>query len=239
MIFAIFPLFQYGMEESLGIHVILSNIFWWASFILVISAYNYRDKWNIGEIPWTFLFLTFFFFGARELGHLIPSLFYGVIRYIFGIFSGIFMTSALILIYIKIYKRKSISVSIGLFPFILALVFLILFLWLYFSGTSLETMQNNFFDIENIVWIAGSLISIYTTFMLGTKSTGGFVNVFLFFHLASIIALLWKFLGLIGEISCPLPYAIREILETMFGMGAITSVYILRKMLKDLSRRLL
>jgi hypothetical protein len=43
----------------------------------------------------------------------------------------------------------------------------------------------------------------------------------MFFHFVAIVALLWKFLGLIGNISCPVPYSIREILETLFGVFAI------------------
>jgi len=74
--------------------------------------------------------------------------------------------------------------------------------------------------------------------MLGMKSTGGFINFYMFFHFAAIFALLWKFLGLIGNISCPVPYSIREILETLFGVFAIMSVIVLRKMLINLSKRI-
>ena len=107
--FDIYSLFSYGIEETLGIHVILSNLFWWTSLILVITAYKNRRIWNVGEMPWAYLFMTFLFFGIRELGHLAKSPMTGSIRYVFGIFSAIFLTSALILIYMKIYKRKTIS----------------------------------------------------------------------------------------------------------------------------------
>jgi len=57
----------------------------------------------------------------------------------------------------------------------------------------------------------------------------------MFLQFAAIFAILWKFLGIIGTISCPIPYSIREFMETLFGICAIISVYILEKMLKKLS----
>lgn len=226
----------YGFEETLGPHVILSNLFWWTSLILVIAAYKNRRIWNVGEMPWAYLFMTFLFFGIRELGHLGKSPVVGSIRYVFGIFSAIFVTSAFIFIYIKIYKRKKISKNISYIPVILALIFPILFIYLYFSGTQTEHLMNIFFNIENIVWIIGGSITIFTTYMLGTKSTGGFVYVFMFFQFAAILAILWKILGLIGSISCPIPYSIREFMETLFGVLAIISMYVLEKMLRNLSK---
>ena len=228
----------YGIEESIGIHVILSNLFWWTSLILVITAYKNRRIWNVGEMPWTYLFLTFLFFGIRELGHLTKSSFLDSIRYIFGICSAIFMTSALILIYMKIYKRKTTSKSMSFIPLMFALIFPILLIYLYFSGTKTETIKNIFFNLENIMWIIGSSITVYTTYMLGTKSTGDFVHVFMFFQFAAIFAILWKFLGVIGTISSPIPYSIREFMETLFGVCAIISMYILEKMLRKLSRHI-
>jgi hypothetical protein len=228
----------YGFEETLGPHVILSNIFWWISLILVITAYKNRRIWNVGEMPWAYLFLTFLFFGIRELGHLSKSPLIDSIRYIFGIFSATFMTSAFIFLYIKIYKRKTVSKYMSFIPVIIALIFPIFFIFLYFSGTKTENLKTIFSNIENIVWIIGSLITIYTTYMLGTKSTGGFINFYMFFQFAAILALLWKFLGLIENISCPVPYSIREFLETMFGVSAIISMYVLEKMLRNLSKRI-
>lgn len=228
----------YGFEETLGPHVILSNLFWWTSLILVMTAYKNRRIWNVGEMPWAYLFLTFFFFGIRELGHLDKSPMTGSIRYVFGIFSAIFMTSALIFIYLKIYKREKISKNMSYIPLIFALIFPILFIYLDFSGTQTQNLRNIFFNIENIIWIIGGSITIYTTYMLGTKSTGGFVHFFMFFQFAAIFAILWKFLGFIGSISCPIPYSIREFLETMFGVFAIISMYVLEKMLRNLSRRI-
>jgi len=228
-------LFSYGIEETMGIHVILSNLFWWASLILVITAYKNRRIWNVGEMPWRYLFLTFLFFGIRELGHFSKSPVLDAIRYIFGIGSAIFLTSALMLIYMKIYKRKITSKFIRFIPLIFALVFPILFIYLYFSGTKTETIKNIFFNLENIMWISGGSITVYTTYKLGTKSTGNFVHVFMFFQFAAIFAVLWKFLGVIGTISCPIPYSIREFMETLFGVCAIISMYILEKMLRKLS----
>jgi len=228
----------YGFEETLGPHVILSNLFWWTSLILVITAYKNRRIWNVGEMPWAYLFMTFLFFGIRELGHLDKSPVVGSIRYVFGIFSAIFMTSALIFIYIKLYKRKTISKKVSFIPLVLALIFPIFFIYLYFSGTQTENLKNTFFNIESILWIIGGSIMVYTTYMLGTKSTGGFVYVFMFFQLAAFFAILWKFLGFIGSISCPVPYSIREFLETMFGVFAIISMYFLERMLRNLSKRI-
>lgn len=228
-------LFSYGIEETIGIHVILSNLFWWTSLLLVITAYKNRHIWNVGEMPWTYMFLSFLFFGIRELGHLTKSPVFDSIRYIFGISSAIFLTSALILIYIKIYKRKTISKSMSFIPLIFVLVFPILLIYLYFSGMQHENIKNIFFNMENIIWITGGSITVYTTYMLGTKSTGDFVRVFMFFQLAAIFAILWKFLGILGTISCPIPYSIRELMETLFGVCAIISMYILEKMLRKLS----
>ena len=230
--------YLYGVEETLGLHVFLSNLFWWTSLILVTTAYKNRRIWKVGEMPWTFLFLTFFFFGARELGHLTNSPFFGSIRYIFGIFSAIFMTCAFIFLYMKIYKRKTIPNPMRLIPYIIAFIFPILFIYMYFSGTKIEIIKNTFSNIENIAWIAGSSITIYTTYMLGTKSTGGFVNFFMLFQFAAIFAILWKFLGFIGSLGCPIPYSIREIIETMFGVCAILSIYVLEKMLRKLSKHI-
>ncbi len=138
-------LYLYGADESIGIHIILSNLFWWTSLILVFTAYKNRRIWNVGETPWTFLFLTFLFFGLREMGHLTKTPFLESIRYIFGIWSAIFLTSALIFIYMKIYKRKINSKYMNFIPFIFVLVFPILLIYLYFSETKTETIKNIFF----------------------------------------------------------------------------------------------
>ena len=230
--------FLYGVEETIGLHVILSNIFWWVSLFLVISAYRYRHIWNVGKLVWAFLFMAFLFFGIRELGHLTKSPILDSVRYIFGMWSAIFMTSAMIFIFIKLYLRKTISRAMIILPFALMFLFPIIFIFLIFSGTRTEEIQYIMSITENIVWIVGSSITIYTTYLLGMKSTGGFINFYMFFHFAAIFALLWKFLGLIGNISCPVPYAIREILETLFGVFAILSIIVLRKMLMKLSKQI-
>jgi len=230
--------FLYGVEETIGLHVILSNIFWWVSLFLVISAYRNRNIWNVGELVWAFLFMTFFFFGLRELGHLTNSPTLESIRYILGMWSAIFMTSAMIFIFMKLYMRKTISRPMIILPFALMILFPVIFIVLIFSGTRIEEIKYIMSNTENIVWIIGSSITIYTTYLLGTKSTGGFINFYMFFHFAVIFALLWKFLGLVGNISCPVPYSIREILETLFGVFAIMSMIILRKMLMKLSKKI-
>jgi hypothetical protein len=230
--------FLYGVEETIGLHVILSNIFWWVSLILVISAYRNRNIWNVGDLPWAFLFMMFFFFGVRELGHVVKSPILESVRYIFGMWSALFMTSAMIFIFMKLYMRKPIIRPMIILPFILMFLFPIIFIVLIFSGTTTENIKYIMSNTENIVWIIGSSITIYTTYMLGMKSTGGFNNFYMFFHFAAIVALLWKFLGLIGNISCPVPYSIREILETLFGVFAIMSIIVLRKMLMKLSKKI-
>jgi hypothetical protein len=148
------------------------------------------------------------------------------------------MTSAMVFIFMKIYQRKTISRPMIILPFALMILFPIIFIFLIFSGTRTEEIKYILSNTENIVWIIGSSITIYTTYMLGMKSTGGFNNFYMFFHFAAIVALLWKFLGLIGNISCPVPYSIREILETLFGVFAIMSIIVLRKMLMELSKKI-
>ncbi len=229
---------SYGFEESMGIHIILSNLFWWASLILVIAAYKNRMIWNVGEMPWTFLFLGFLFFGIRELGHFTSSPLLGSIRYIFGIGSAIFMASAFIIIFVKICKRKDVPPSARYIPFIIALIFPIFLIMKYLSREGIENIRSDLSNMENIVWLVGSSITIYTSYMLGTKSTGGFVHFFMFFQLSAITAFLWKFTAVIASISCPIPYSIREIIETTFGVFAIISIYILEKMLRNLSKRI-
>jgi len=85
-----------------------------------------------------------FIFGIRELGHFSKSTVSDSLRYIFGICSAIFLASALILIYMKLYKRKTISKFMSFAPIIFALVFPILFIYLYISGTKTENIKNIF-----------------------------------------------------------------------------------------------
>lgn len=227
---------QYGIEESIGSHIILSNLFWWLSLILASIAYRNRQIWNINTMSWMFLFLTFVCFGIRELGHFSTSPFISSIRYVFGIWASIFMTSALFFIYRIICRRKKISRVMTYVPFGLALIFLFIWLYLYVSmpGNS-KSMMNT---IESFVWISGSFISIYTTYMLGTSTTGDFVKVFMFFQFSSYAVLMWKFLGLLEISGYPIPYSIREILETLFGVFAFIAMFILARMLKNLSKKL-
>lgn len=230
--------FLYGVEETIRLHVILSNLFWWVSLILVISAYKNRHIWNVGEMTWAFLFMTFLFFGVRELGHLNKLPIFDSVRYIFGMWSAIFMTSAMILLFIQINQRKKISKTMIILPFTLMFLFPIIYIFLIFSGTKTGDIKHTMSNIENFVWIIGSSITIYTTYMLGTKSTGGFINFYMFFHFAAIFALLWKFLALIANLGCPVPYSIHEVVETLFGVFAIMSMIVLRKMLMKLSKQI-
>jgi hypothetical protein len=230
--------FLYGSEETIGLHVILSNIFWWASLLLVFTAYRNRNLWNVGDTPWIFLFLIFIFFGIRELGHLSSSPLIASLRYVFGIWAAISMTSLFIYLYMLICQRKTIPKIATYLPFVLAILFPLVMIFLSFAGIKLNDLKNIMSSIENLVWIAGSSITILTTYMLGTRAAGGFVKVYMLFQIAAIFALLWKFLGLIESMGCTIPYSFRETLETLFGVFAIISVYVLTKMLKSLGRHI-
>jgi hypothetical protein len=230
--------FLYGNEETMGLHVVLSNIFWWASLLLVFTAYRNRNLWNVGDTPWTFLFLIFLFFGIRELGHLSSSPFIASIRYVFGTWAAIFMASLFIYLYVLICQRKTIPKIATYIPFALALLVPFVMISLVFAGIKSDDLKNIMFLIENLAWIAASSITILTTYNLGTSAAGGFIKVYMFFQIAAIFALLWKFLGLISSIGCTVPYSFREILETLFGVFAVISVYLLTKMLKSLARQI-
>ncbi|NJD77786.1 MAG: hypothetical protein FIB08_11940 [Candidatus Methanoperedens sp.] len=227
---------SYGLEESIGLHVILSNVMWWISLILVIIAFRNRRIWNIGDAPWTFLFLAFFFFGIRELGHLSKEPLIGSIRYIFGIWSAIFMTTALFFIFLILCHGRRITGVIIYIPYALALIFPVIWSYLYISDPG--NLKSAMGAIENITWIIGSLVTIYTAYMLGTRTTGDFVKVFMFFQFSAYLALTWKFLGLIETQGFTVSYSIREIIETLFGLFAIISMYILTRMLRKLSKQL-
>jgi hypothetical protein len=229
---------RYGLEESVGLHVILSNFFWWLSIILVFIAYRYRRLWNVGDMSWTFLFLTFICFAIRELGHLSGSPLIDTIRYIFGIWSAVFMASAFISLYLKICQRKKDSMVMTYTPFIFVILFPVIVLYLYFSGTDISNLKKITGNIEGLVWMAASSLNIYTTYMLGTRATGGFVKVFMFFQFSAFAAFTWKLLGFIEGLGSPIPYSIREIVETLFGLFAIVSMYLLIRMLRKLSRHI-
>jgi hypothetical protein len=229
---------RYGFEERAGFHVILSNLFWWLSVLLAVIAYRYRRLWNVGDAPWTFLFLTFICFAIRELGHFSVSPRIGSIRYIFGMWSAVFMASAFICLYLRIYQRKKDSMVMTYAPFIFVILFPVIMLYLYFSGTNISNLKTIMGNIEGIVWMAASSLVIYTTYMLGTRATGGFIWVFMFFQYSAFTAFTWKLLGLIESLGFQLPYSIREIVETLFGLFAIVSMYLLIRMLRKLSRHM-
>ncbi len=229
---------QYGLEESVGLHVILSNFSWWLSVILVAIAYRYRHLWNVGDTPWAFLFLTFICFAIRELGHLSGSPLIGTIRYVFGIWSAVFMASTFIFLYSRIFQRKKDSKVMIYTPFVFVVLFPVIMLYLYLSGTDIPSLKTIMGNIEGIVWMAASSLIIYTTYMLGTRVAGGFVQVFMFFQFSAFAAFTWKLLGLIEGLGSPISYSIREIIETLFGFFAIVSMYLLIRMLKKLSRHI-
>ncbi len=93
-------------------------------------------------------------------------------------------------------------------------------------------------NVEGIVWMAASSLIIYTTYMLGTRATGGFVQVFMLFQFSAFTAFIWKLLGFIEGLGSPLPYSIREMVETLFSLFAMVSVYLLIRMLRKLSRHI-
>ncbi len=229
---------RYGLEESIGLHIILSNFFWWLSIILIFIAYRYRHLWNVGDMSWTFLFLTFICFAIRELGHLSGSPLIGTIRYIFGVWSAVFMASAFISLYLKICQRKKDSMVMTYTPFIFVILFPVIVLYLYFSGTDISNLKKTMGNIEGLVWMAASSLNIYTTYMLGTRATGGFIRVFMFFQFSAFTAFIWKLLGFIEGLGTPIPYSIREIVETLFGLFAMASIYLLIRMLRKLSKHI-
>lgn len=226
----------YGIEENIGFHVMLSNLLWWASVVLMIIAYTYRNIWNVGYAFWTYLFSGFIFFGIRELGHFSTSPVIASLRYICGIWSAIFMTSAIVFLFMVFYKRKNISRISTYLPIALALIFLLFMLYLYISGTGIGDIRGTMSTLEGLVWLLGSSVIIYSTFMLGTRASGRFVNVYMFFQFSAYAAFMWKFLGLLEKLSWSMPYSIREIIETLFGVFAIISIYLLTRMLRKLSR---
>lgn len=229
---------RYGLEETVGLHVFLSNFSWWSSIILVFIAYGYRRLWNVGDTPWTFLYLTFIFFAIRELGHLSGSPLIGTIRYISGIWSAVFMASAFICLYLRVCQRKKDSNIMTYTPFIFVILFPVIVLYLYFSGTDISNLKKITGNIEGLVWMAASSLTIYTTYMLGTRATGGFIMVFMFFQFSAFTAFIWKLLGFIEGLGSPIPYSIREIVETLFGLFAMSSMYLLIKMLRKLSKHM-
>ena len=229
---------QYGLEESLGLHVVLSNLFWLVSIILATIAYRYRRLWNVGEIPWMFLFLTFIFFWIRELGHFSTSPLVASIRYIFGTLSAIFMSATFILLFLRICKRKKDPRLIIYMPFIVGTIFPVIMLYQYYTGVEINSIKKTVGLIEGIIWIVASSLIIYTTYMLGTRATGGFTGVFMFFQFSAFAAFTWKLLGLVESMGSPIPYSIREIVETLFGLFAIISMYLLTGMLRKLSKHI-
>lgn len=225
----------YGLEESLGWHIILSNTFWWLSLILAAMAYRYRNIWKVGGTPWTFLFMAFLFFGIRELGHFSASPITGSIRYIFGIWSAIFMSSALFSIYMRLCRKDSGNAVIYT-PYVLASFFPLIWFYVYFTAP--DSLENFMAVIESLVWLTGSSMTVYTTYMLGTQATGNFVKVFMFFQFSAFFAIIWKFLRLLELTGNPIPYSVIESLETIFGVFAILAMLVLAQMLKKLSKQL-
>lgn len=229
---------RYGIEESIGLHIVLSNSMWWISVLLAVTAYKYRQLWNVGDMPWTFLFLTFLCFGIRELGHFSKSDYIGSIRYVFGIWSAVFMASAFIYLCVRICQRKKDSKLLTYAPFAFVIIFPAIMFYLYFSGTDISNLKKIMNTIENIVWIIASSTIIYTTYMLGTQTSGRFTKVFMFFQFSAYSAFLWKLMGLLESMGSPIPYSIREITETLIGIFAIAAMYVLTKMLRELSKNI-
>ena len=123
-------------------------------------------------------------------------------------------------------------------PFICVILFPVIVLYLYFSGTDISNLKKITGNIEGLVWMAASSLIIYTTYMLGTRATGGFIRVFMFFQFSAFTAFIWKLLGFIEGLGTPIPYSIREIVETLFGLFAMASIYLLIRMLRKLSKHI-
>jgi len=227
---------QYGIEENIGFHTILSNLFWWMSVVLMIIAFRYRRFWNVGYTPWSFLFFGFLFFAIRELGHFSTSPVINSLRHIFGIWSAIFLTSAFTFFFIGVYQRNKPSLISTYLPVAFASMNTIIMFYMYFTEKNVQDINKIISLLESLVWMIGSSITIYTTFKMGTRASGGFVNVFMFFQFSAYTAFMWKFLGLLELLGWPVPYSIREVVETLFGVFAIISIYLLTKMLRKLSK---
>ncbi|MCX9024529.1 MAG: hypothetical protein OIN85_00370 [Candidatus Methanoperedens sp.] len=224
-----------GLEDSVDWHVILSNTFWWLSLVLVAIAYRYRNIWKVGGTPWTFLFLTFLFFGIRELGHFSASPLIGSVRYIFGTWAAIFMSSALFSIYMRLCRKES-GKMVTYTPFVLAL--LVPVVWFYGYSTAPGNLENFMLFNESLVWLIGGSITVYTTYMLGAQATGNFVKVFMLFQFSAFFAIIWKLLRLLELEGNPISYHVIESFETMFGVFAILAMLVLTQMLRKLSRQL-
>lgn len=109
----------------------------------------------------------------------------------------------------------------------------VLMIYYYFSQVSSSEIKEIMSTIEALAWMLGSSVTIYTTFKLGTRVSGGFINIFMFFQFSAYAAFTWKFLGLLESISWSVPYSIHEVVETLFGIFAIISVYLLARMWKS------
>ncbi|MDP2846013.1 MAG: hypothetical protein Q8N79_08090 [Candidatus Methanoperedens sp.] len=143
---------------------------------------------NAGNISWPYLFFGFLFFGIREAGHFSDSPVIGSLRYIFGIWSAIFLTFALYFIYLVIYKRGKISIALSYLPVALGLFFPVLMIYYYFSQVSSSEIKDIMSTLEALAWMLGSSVTIYTTFKLGTRVSGGFINIFMFFQFSALLA---------------------------------------------------
>jgi len=223
----------YGLAEDIGSHVILSNLFWWSAFAMCVLAYKNKQKWAVGELPWTFLFLAFLSFGIRELGHLTKDPLLGGMRYIFGAWSAIFFTSVFMCLFQILYLRKKASAPLMYLPFAVMLLVPLLFLYLLQVGDTTSAKEAMSL-VESVVWMVCSVLTIYIMNRLGTSSTGGFVRIYLLFQLAAYFAFTWKLLGILKIEN----YSIREIFETTFGLFAAAAVYDLSRMLKQMSSRM-
>lgn len=222
---------MYGIAENVGLHVVVSNVFWWASLGIAYAAYRNRSIWNVGETPWGFLFLMFLSFGIRELGHFSGDPLLGAARYVFGGWSAIFMVSFFMYLFRTIHLRKKPSNVLAKMPFAVMLAFPLLMAYMFYAGSSAGEVKNGMGSVEGVTWIIGGGLIVYLCYLLGSRSTGGFVRFYMFFQFAAYLAVTWKVFGLLRIES----YAIREIFETLFGLFAAAAVYTLERMLKKLS----
>jgi len=148
------------------------------------------------------------------------------------------MASAFLFLFMRLCERKKEPRILTYAPFALVIVFPVILLFLYISGTEIHSLRNKMQTLESLAWMIASIIIIYTAYMLGTRAAGKFTMVYMFFQFGAYSAFIWKLLGFIENMGSPIPYSIREIVETLFGLFSIISMYVLAKMLRKLSKHM-
>lgn len=223
-----------GWLSNITIEQVLTVLLWWASFGAMFTAYRYRKMWDIGTISWVFLLSAFLTFGVRELVPLAGSPLVVIIQNVSGIWSGILFSSAFVSIYRRIYLKKPQDQVLLHVPFVLCLLIPPLVALSSLSGAAAADISGIMGPAESLVWLLAAVLVMYTTFMLGTCSTGGFIRVYFFVQIAAYFAFLWKLFGLLQVGN----YAVVRGFELLFVSFTTFAVYTLARMLKSLSARM-